>query len=71
MQVAILCNHQRAIPKTHDKSMGKIQENIDKATEQVETIKKDLKAAKAGKPTSEGKKVSAETCATTCHEFLC
>lgn len=27
-QVAVLCNHQRAVPKTHDKSMERLEEKI-------------------------------------------
>ena len=27
--VAILCNHQRAAPKTHDQSMAKMKEKVD------------------------------------------
>ena len=26
--VAILCNHQRAVPKTHDQSMGKMKDKV-------------------------------------------
>lgn len=26
--VAILCNHQRAVPKTHDQSMGKLMDRV-------------------------------------------
>jgi DNA topoisomerase-1 len=26
--VAILCNHQRSVPKTHDASMGKMRERV-------------------------------------------
>lgn len=38
-QVAILCNHQRAVPKTHEKSMANLEQKIkDK--------KKELKEAK-------------------------
>lgn len=37
--MAILCNHQRAVPKTHEKSMAALEQKIkDK--------KKELKAAK-------------------------
>ncbi len=30
-EVAILCNHQRSIPKTHDDSMKRMQEKMEKA----------------------------------------
>lgn len=26
--VAILCNHQRAVPKTHEQSMGKMKDKV-------------------------------------------
>ena len=33
--VAVLCNHQRAIPKTHDKSMANLQDKIGAKKDQV------------------------------------
>ena len=47
--VALLCNHQRAVPKTHDTSMANLQGKIDKKTEEVEKAEKEYKAAKKGK----------------------
>ena len=47
--VALLCNHQRAVPKTHDKSMANLQDKIDKKTEEVEKAEREFKAAKKGK----------------------
>ena len=44
--VAILCNHQRAIPKTHDKSMANLQEKIEAKKEQQAKAEKDFKSAK-------------------------
>ncbi|KAL2085452.1 hypothetical protein ACEWY4_018772 [Coilia grayii] len=44
--VAILCNHQRAAPKTFEKSMQLLQEKIQKKKEQIEAAKKELKTAK-------------------------
>nr|XP_006634230.2 PREDICTED: DNA topoisomerase I, mitochondrial isoform X1 [Lepisosteus oculatus]XP_015209607.1 PREDICTED: DNA topoisomerase I, mitochondrial isoform X1 [Lepisosteus oculatus] len=43
--VAILCNHQRAAPKTFEKSMQNIQEKIAQKEQQLEDAKKDLKKA--------------------------
>ena len=40
-QVAILCNHQRAVPKTFDQSMQKLQEK-------KKQIKSELKELEAG-----------------------
>uniref|UniRef100_A0AAY4A037 DNA topoisomerase I n=1 Tax=Denticeps clupeoides TaxID=299321 RepID=A0AAY4A037_9TELE len=44
--VAILCNHQRAAPKTFEKSMQLLQEKIKKKKEQIELAKRELKEAK-------------------------
>uniref|UniRef100_A0A672ZFQ6 DNA topoisomerase I n=1 Tax=Sphaeramia orbicularis TaxID=375764 RepID=A0A672ZFQ6_9TELE len=45
--VAILCNHQRAPPKTFEKSMQNLQAKIDAKRDQLANAKRDLKAAKA------------------------
>ncbi|XP_056622350.1 DNA topoisomerase I, mitochondrial isoform X1 [Triplophysa dalaica] len=44
--VAILCNHQRAPPKTFDQSMANLQAKIDSRKEQLALAKKELKQAK-------------------------
>lgn len=44
--VAILCNHQRAVPKSHDKSMGNLKEKISTKKEQVAEAQKQVKEAK-------------------------
>nr|CAD7403592.1 unnamed protein product [Timema cristinae] len=44
--VAILCNHQRAVPKTHAKSMENLKGKIDTKREQVEEAEKQYKSAK-------------------------
>ncbi|KAL9693563.1 hypothetical protein quinque_012848 [Culex quinquefasciatus] len=46
--VAILCNHQRAVPKTHDKSMSNLKEKIRLKKEAVETCQRELKDMKRG-----------------------
>lgn len=45
--VAILCNHQRAPPKTFEKSMMNLQSKIDAKKEQLSDARRDLKSAKA------------------------
>ncbi|KAM6929978.1 DNA topoisomerase I, mitochondrial [Lycodopsis pacificus] len=45
--VAILCNHQRAPPKTFEKSMQNLQTKIDEKQNQLSAARKQLKAAKA------------------------
>ncbi|XP_057158088.1 DNA topoisomerase 1-like [Pan paniscus] len=45
--VAILCNHQRAPPKTFEKSMMNLQTKIDAKKEQLADARRDLKSAKA------------------------
>lgn len=42
-QVAILCNHQRSIPKTFDTSMEKLKAKIDAKRDQLQTLKKECK----------------------------
>ncbi|KAG8305637.1 DNA topoisomerase 1 [Homalodisca vitripennis] len=44
--VAILCNHQRAVPKTHDKSMANLREKLANKRQAVEDAEKNLKHAK-------------------------
>ena len=44
--MAVLCNHQRAVPKTHDKSMATLQAKIDLKKEAVEKAEKEFKSAK-------------------------
>lgn len=41
--VAILCNHQRAVPKTHDKSMSNLKEKIRLKREAIDTCQRELK----------------------------
>ncbi|KAM6946120.1 DNA topoisomerase I, mitochondrial [Aplochiton taeniatus] len=44
--VAILCNHQRAAPKTFDQSMANLQSKIDGCREKLTLAKTELKQAK-------------------------
>eukprot|EP00053_Salpingoeca_punica_P013801 m.125017 g.125017 ORF g.125017 m.125017 type:complete len:824 (+) comp16311_c0_seq1:120-2591(+) len=48
-EVAVLCNHQRAPPKTHDVQVGKMQEVLGQLISEVKEAKAELKAAKAEK----------------------
>lgn len=41
--VAILCNHQRAVPKTHDKSMENLREKIRAKKDQIKEVQRELK----------------------------
>ncbi|XP_042562371.1 DNA topoisomerase 1-like [Clupea harengus] len=45
--VALLCNHQRAPPKTFEKTMQNLQTKIDEKKKQLSSTKKEFKAAKA------------------------
>ena len=47
--VAILCNHQRAVPKTHDKSMENLKNKIQAKKEAVAKAEKEFKAIKKAK----------------------
>ena len=44
-EVAILCNHQRAVPKTHHVSIAKLQEKISIVKLQRHRVKRELKEA--------------------------
>ncbi|XP_077982334.1 DNA topoisomerase I, mitochondrial-like [Glandiceps talaboti] len=50
--VAILCNHQRAAPKTFDKQMTNLQEKIGKKNDTIKAAKKDYKKLKVDYKTS-------------------
>lgn len=43
--VAILCNHQRAVPKTHSKSMENLREKIRLKREQIKDVQNELKVS--------------------------
>lgn len=43
--VAILCNHQRAVPKTHNKSMENLKEKIKNKRDQVKECEQELKVS--------------------------
>lgn len=43
--VAILCNHQRSVPKNHAKSMEKLKEKIDQKRESVTDAQRQIKDA--------------------------
>ncbi|PVD20892.1 hypothetical protein C0Q70_19055 [Pomacea canaliculata] len=45
--VAVLCNHQRAVPKTFAKSMENLQNKITAKKKEIKDVKKDIKAVKA------------------------
>lgn len=47
--VAVLCNHQRAPPKTHDKQMENLETKISDKEAQIKEAKKELKKAKKEK----------------------
>ncbi|KAL3644309.1 hypothetical protein CASFOL_012241 [Castilleja foliolosa] len=49
-EVAIICNHQKAIPKSHDAQMLRLDEKIEELKGVVEELQTDLGRAKKGKP---------------------
>ena len=56
--VAVLCNHQRSIPKTFDKSMENLQAKINEKEKQIKETKKELKQAKKDKDSKTIEKAS-------------
>ncbi|XP_037046846.1 DNA topoisomerase 1 isoform X3 [Bradysia coprophila] len=59
--VAILCNHQRAVPKSHEKSMENLKEKIRVKREQLDDLEVEVKdAVKAAKRGSMKEKMQAD-----------
>lgn len=57
--VAILCNHQRSVPKSHDKSMENLKGKIEAKRELVEDAEKKYKEAKRNRSADTDKKKKA------------
>ncbi|XP_019162797.1 PREDICTED: DNA topoisomerase 1 beta-like [Ipomoea nil] len=49
-QVAVICNHQRSVSKTHALQISRLNEKIEEAKSVLEELKIDLARAKKGKP---------------------
>ncbi len=45
--VAILCNHQRAVPKTFEKSMENMKDKLQAKRDQISEAEKELKKSKS------------------------
>jgi DNA topoisomerase I len=57
-EVAILCNHQRSVPKGHGAAITKLQDKLETLKEELRELEGDLKRAKAGKAGKDGKKLN-------------
>lgn len=60
VQVAILCNHQRAVPKGHAGQMEKLSERMHKLNEELLELQHELKAAQKGKAYGDKKRRDPE-----------
>lgn len=49
LQVAILCNHQRSVPKTHEASMAKATEKLNAMREEVKELEEQHSKALRGR----------------------
>ncbi|KAL0915402.1 hypothetical protein M5K25_015815 [Dendrobium thyrsiflorum] len=49
-EVAIICNHQRTVSKSHEAQMSKLDEKINELKAQRKELEVDLSKAKRGKP---------------------
>ncbi|GBF98695.1 DNA topoisomerase-like [Raphidocelis subcapitata] len=58
--VAILCNHQRSVPKTHGTQMEKMNAKLDGMRDEITELQAELALAKKGKANKEGKKLNPE-----------
>ena len=61
--MAILCNHQRAVPKGHAGQMEKLSEKMHKLNEELLELQHELKAAEKGKAYGDKKKREPDRCA--------
>lgn len=59
-EVAILCNHQRSVPKAFDGQMEKMVERHDEIKEQMEMLNAHVKRLKAGKEELTNRKCKVE-----------
>eukprot|EP00775_Hariotina_reticulata_P011328 gene11328-11478_t len=60
-EVAILCNHQRSVPKTHEQSMAKVTEKLNTMREEIKQLEEEhTKALKThkGNPDAIATKIS-------------
>ena len=62
LQVAILCNHQRSVPKGHANQMVKLTEKMEKMTGELEDLERELEAAKKGKTHTASKVQNPDRC---------
>ncbi|GAA0171726.1 DNA topoisomerase [Lithospermum erythrorhizon] len=53
-EVAIICNHQRTVSKSHDQQMERLDEKIKELNNVLEELEVDLDRAKKGKPPLKG-----------------
>ncbi|KAI8557535.1 hypothetical protein RHMOL_Rhmol04G0018100 [Rhododendron molle] len=53
-EVAIICNHQRTVSKSHSAQMTKLNEKIEELKGILDGLEKDLALAKKGKPPLKG-----------------
>ncbi|CAH9107603.1 unnamed protein product [Cuscuta epithymum] len=49
-QVAILCNHQRSAPKTHDEQISRLRNKIEELKAVLDELRSDLVRVEKGKP---------------------
>lgn len=69
-KVAILCNHQRAVPKSHEKSMENLRAKIDAKKDAIADAEKNVKDAKRdAKNGSVKEKVYVQVIAEIIHLF--
>ncbi|XP_052178397.1 DNA topoisomerase 1 [Diospyros lotus] len=53
-EVAIICNHQRTVSKTHSAQISRLNEKIDELKAALDELRTDLARAKKGKPPLKG-----------------
>jgi len=71
-EVAVLCNHQRAVPKTFDKSMENLAAKIEAKQDAIKDAEKKFKSAKKAYKNggSQAEKANLEKCKKTLERLM-
>lgn len=58
-EVAILCNHQKSVPKTHGNTMERMQGKLDVIRQELADLEDEYRVAVGGKVKEAGKKIAS------------
>lgn len=70
VQVAILCNHQRSVPKTHAAAMEKLEAKVAELEAEIKAVRKHKKAFESGKKPKVNPDVKMPVSAESCEKKI-